>query len=310
MIPPTLGGTKTVTISTIASKDSFVKQTYPNANYGHLDFFLLGRDAYSAAMEAYFYFDFSDKPSSWTKAEISIEFYSILSTTNVTMYLIERSWEELSITWNNKPSKDEIITSFLINAEDSYKNIYFDVSSYIVGRTNISICLWTPEVISYQQIQGTTRENYNPRPPGKVPHLIWTYPETTSITVSNPTSSTHLTPGSLIFIIWTTQGPIDEVDINFYKGGALKYYLVGVVNVGSYYWSIPEDIEPGTDWNIWVRDSDDSSTYDFSEDFEIFIPDIRSLTIFIVSIIFIITFILLSIIMISEIFIKRKSMMN
>ena len=68
LIPPALGGTKSATISTIASKDSYVRQYYPTDNYGGKDWFLLGRDVFDAAIEAYFYFDFSDKPSTWTKA--------------------------------------------------------------------------------------------------------------------------------------------------------------------------------------------------------------------------------------------------
>ncbi|MHA1492273.1 MAG: CBM96 family carbohydrate-binding protein [Promethearchaeota archaeon] len=302
MIPPTLGGSKPATISTIASKDSYVRQYNPTSNYGGQDWFLLGRDVYSAAMEAYFYFDFSDKPSSWTKAEISIDFYSIPSTTNVTVYLIENSWEELTITWNNKPSKGEIITSFLIAAEDPY---IFDVSSYIAGRSAISICLWTPEVFSsYHQIQGTAKEGYYSWAPENAPQLIWTYPETTSVSVTSPTSSTRKRPGMFTYITWTTQGPIDEVDIHILKGGVTKYHLLRTANDGSYFWDIPDDIETGTDWQIRVRDSDDTNTYNLSEEFEIYtssIPNIPGYQF---------PLIILSIIVISGILIKKKFKMT
>ena len=267
IVPPILAGTKPATVSTVASKDSYVKQYTPTSNYGGQDWFLLGRDIWNAAIEAYFYFDFSDKPSTWTKAEISLSIYSISETTNITVYLIENSWEELSITWNNKPSKGEVITSFLAAAETEYT---IDVSNYVAGNTNISICLWTPEVFSYNQLQGHTKEGYYSWSPETAPQLIWTYPETTGVTVTSQGGSTRLRPGALEYITWTTIGPIDEVDIHILKGGVSQYYLLRTSNDGSYLWSVPDDIETGTDWQIRVRDSDDTNTFDLSEEFEIY----------------------------------------
>ncbi len=267
IFPPILAGTKPATISTVASKDSYVRQYNPTSNYGGQDWFLLGRDAFSAAIEAYFYFNFSDKPSTWTKAEISLDIYSIPETTNITVYLIENSWEELTITWNNKPSKGEVIMSFLAAAETEY---IIDVSNYITGKTNISICLWTPEVFTYNQLQGYTREGYYSWAPESAPQLIWTYPEITGVTVTSQGVSTRLRPGDLEFITWTTEGPIDEVDIHILKGGISQYYLLRTLNDGSFLWDIPDDIETGTDWQVRVRDSDDTSTFDLSEYFEIY----------------------------------------
>ncbi|KKL05460.1 hypothetical protein LCGC14_2605810 [marine sediment metagenome] len=93
-IPPVNAIIKDGTISTVAEKDTHVKQYYPTTNYGGQNYFLVGRDVFSAAVEAYFYFNFSDKPVNWKDAEIALDLYSIGSTANLSVYLIEDTWNE------------------------------------------------------------------------------------------------------------------------------------------------------------------------------------------------------------------------
>ncbi len=58
------------------------------------------------------------------------------------------------------------------------------------------------------------------------------------------------------------------------KGSSLKYFIEQTINDGSYLWSIPENVEAGTDWRIKISDSFDSNTYDESNYFQITVNSI------------------------------------
>ncbi|MHA2055777.1 MAG: Ser-Thr-rich GPI-anchored membrane family protein, partial [Candidatus Hodarchaeales archaeon] len=212
------------------------------------------------------YFNFSDKPVNWKSAEIAFDLYSVDSTVNLSVYLIEDAWEELTITWNNKPSKGVLIETLIISAEKIYK---VNVSDYISGRNNISVCLWTPDVVSYNQVQGDTKEGFfNP------PQLIWTYGETAEFTITNPTSSTHWYDLNFYTIQWTSIGMIDDVGLELYKGTTfvedITWLLGYTSNDGEYefYVSSAENYN-GNNYRIKITDYDDPNVYDYSDYFSI-----------------------------------------
>ncbi len=70
-------------------------------------------------------------------------------------------------------------------------------------------------------------------------------------------------------ITWISTGTITHVDIDLYKGSILMYYVDDVYDIGTYSWTIPEDIEQGADWEILVSNSDNSGQNDWSEEFTI-----------------------------------------
>lgn len=253
------------TISTIAEKDTFVRQYYPTNNYGGQSYFLVGRDVWGTALETYLYFNFSDKPVNWKSAEIAFDLYSIDSTVNLSVYLIEDSWEELTLTWNNKPSKGEMIDSFLVSAEKIYK---VNVSDYIAGRNNISICLWTPELLSYNQIQGDPKEGYfDP------PQLIWTYETAVEITITSPLSTDEWFELNTYTIRWNSTGSIGRVKIELFKGASFVEDITYTYtdNDGEYdfYVSSSKNYNGDTDYHIKITDYDDPNVYDYSDDFSI-----------------------------------------
>ncbi|KKM08126.1 hypothetical protein LCGC14_1726990 [marine sediment metagenome] len=253
------------TIETTAEKDTYAREYNPTTNYGGQSYFLVGRDVFSAAVEAYFYFNFSDKPVNWENAEIALDLYSISSTVNLSVYLIEDSWNELTLTWNNKPTKGEMIDSFLAATEKIYT---INVTSYIAGRNNISICLWTPELFTYNQIQGSTREGYfDP------PQLIWTYGEIAEITVTTPTSSSKWFEYNTYSIHWTSLGSINDVEIKLYRGSTFIEDIswIGYTsNDGTYdfYVSSAENYK-GSTYRVKIIDHDDPNVFDYSDYFSI-----------------------------------------
>jgi len=64
---------KDQTISAIAEKDTYVNSYNALSNFGGQDYALGGFYLGGDIVEAYFFFNFSDKPSTYTKAEISFD---------------------------------------------------------------------------------------------------------------------------------------------------------------------------------------------------------------------------------------------
>ena len=364
LIPSISGIQKETTISDIASKDTYVDIDNPNSNYGGVSYLMSGYSVSYEAKEAYFYFDFTNKPSSFTEAEISLDFWSVSQTMNFTVCLIEEEWEELIMTWyTGKPSKGQVIEYLIVASDDIYT---INVTSLITGRTNLSICVYIEfenYVNDYAYIY--SREGYYSDE--DAPQLIWTYMETAeiavtspgstsnwlefntyaiqwtsigtiedveielyksstfveeitflptdndgeydfyvssledyygsdyrikiidhddpnvydysdyfsinirtgTITVTSPDQNSYGTPGSIHMITWTSTGNIIEVDIDIYKGSTRRYYVSRISDFGYYMWTIPEDIELGTDWRIKISNSDNSAENDWSEYFSI-----------------------------------------
>lgn len=163
---------KADTTTTIASKDSYVYSYNPDSNYGGQDY-LIFRNYILGFTEAYLYFDFSDKPTDWTKAEVSIDMYYVSETFDVKVSIVEESWEESTIDWINKPSHAQVITTLTVSEGKVYK---IDISNYIAGN-GISICLNASDYTQNGYVQGSSSEGYFLSE--NAPQLIWTYTSTT-----------------------------------------------------------------------------------------------------------------------------------
>ncbi|KKK62388.1 hypothetical protein LCGC14_3004840, partial [marine sediment metagenome] len=98
-ITPTRAIIKDQIISTIAEKDTYVNSGDGLSNFGGQDYALGGYYFGGDIVEAYFFFNFSDKPLNYIKAEISLDFWSVSQTMNVSICLIEEDWDEYSMTW-------------------------------------------------------------------------------------------------------------------------------------------------------------------------------------------------------------------
>ena len=74
-IPNVTGVLKDVSISTVAEKDCYVTDSifWRDSNYGGVGHLIFGYQ--SAWAESYLHFNFTDKPTAWTKAEIKTKKY-------------------------------------------------------------------------------------------------------------------------------------------------------------------------------------------------------------------------------------------
>ncbi len=121
--------------SVMATKDAHVDESNPDSNYGSSNTFYIGRGLSGKLYESYFYFPLNDIPDD--DAEISIDILAVYEDMSLTVTLITENWNENSITWNNKPTHGEIITTFYVAAAQFYT---IDVSDYIEG-DSLSICI-------------------------------------------------------------------------------------------------------------------------------------------------------------------------
>jgi hypothetical protein len=256
-------------ISNIAEKDTYVDTANPTSNYGGVSNLMTGFSIFSDIREAYFYFNFSNKPSNYERAEISLEFWGVSQTMNYTICLIEESWSEFSMTWINKPNKGQVISNIIVTSDTIYS---IDVSSMISGRNNLSICVYI-EIDNYVDDYAyiTSKEGYYFNE--DAPQLKWIYTETAEISISNPTSSSEWQEGSTYIITWTSLGSISRVKIELFKASNLIEELTFMYtdNDGSFdfYVSSLSDYQEGSDYRIKITDYDDSNVYDYSEYFTI-----------------------------------------
>jgi len=169
-IAPSVNGAIT-TVTSEADKDSYVTTSNPTTNYGGADWLIFGYYITDFA-EAYLHFNFTDKPANFTKAEITIDMYSISATVNLTASIITDSWSETGITWVNKPDHGQVISAFTASTEQVYS---IDVTNFITG-TGISICINATDFTQTAYVQARSSEGgYSWSTLLPTPKLVWTY---------------------------------------------------------------------------------------------------------------------------------------
>jgi len=92
-----------------------------------------------------------------------------------------------------------------------------------------------------------------------------------NLTVTAPDNADVWETGYSQYIYWDSIGSISNVNIELYKDGSFVQTIVsGTTNDGVFYWKVPSGLVDSTQYQIKITDSSDHSTFDFSENFEIF----------------------------------------
>ncbi|MFW9822587.1 MAG: Loki-CTERM sorting domain-containing protein [Candidatus Thorarchaeota archaeon] len=157
-----------VTSTSLAVKDSYVDSFYPVTNYGQQDWLIFG-DYLMGPTEAYIEFTTYPPPTGWTKAEIQIDMYSVINTTELTISLVTVVWSEFTVTWATKPAIGTQITTLTVSANQTYT---IDVTNFVTGRTiaiNIAATSFPTGYVQATSREGNTGTNQGPT-------LIWTHP--------------------------------------------------------------------------------------------------------------------------------------
>lgn len=266
-IPTVKAIQREITVSNVAYKDTYIDTANPLANYGGSSNLMTGYGIFADIREAYFHFNFSNKPISFIRAELSFEFWGVSQTMNFSVCLIEEEWGEFTLDWVSQPSKGQVIGNIFVTLSGIYT---LDITSLIAGRTNLSVCVYIDldnYVEDYAYI--TSREGwYNEE---DAPQLLWVYMETAEITITSPTSSDEWEHYDFYIVTWTYLGSIDRVTIQLFEGTNLidDITIMYTDNDGSYEVYCSSSYGTGSNYRIKITDYDDANVYGYSDYFTI-----------------------------------------
>lgn len=196
-VQPVNAGIVYTTIETLPDRDTYVNSSAPDSNYGNDDRFYVGATTESMPFfNAYFHFNFSDRPNTFEKAEIYVPFENVIYTFDpndvfLVGGLISNEWNETDVTWNNPPSVIKFLTyPYTIKIIQQYEFcVIIDVTAEIAGNNGVSVLI-SNNLLNYP-LPGYTKESEFPE---KGPKLVWTYepvyPSNPSIVINNNEVST------------------------------------------------------------------------------------------------------------------------
>ena len=180
----TVENTKTI----YTDRDTYIDNYYGDSNFGGKDYLFIG-DHFSGYAHTFLHFDLSEIPEVCTKAYLSLDFYYISKTIDISIYTTGNDWTEYALTWINAPSEGSLVSHFIEIAEG--KVYQFDISNFMESWSSNEISFIVKE-FDYSEtgyIQFTSKEGayYD----ADKPHLLVSYEEEVA----------YIDPLVLVFII-------------------------------------------------------------------------------------------------------------
>lgn len=135
------------------SQDAFVYEYHPDTNYGQDSQIYVGNYEYGRT-EAYYQFDLSSLESNWKETKLLVRFDYASNPVNAGACIIFETWDELSITWNNKPNYTTLYGHIVCDGFDFYVGVK---PKYFINH-KITICLYGIGGGSDGYLSGTSKE--------------------------------------------------------------------------------------------------------------------------------------------------------
>ena len=135
------------------NQDAYVYEYHPDTNYGEEPQIYIGNYEYGKT-EAYYHFDISGFENSWRDAYLEVKFDFASFPVNVGACIIFETWDELSITWNNKPNPTALYGHIVCDGFDF--NVPVKQKHFI--KNEITICLYGIGGESDGYLLGTSKE--------------------------------------------------------------------------------------------------------------------------------------------------------
>ena len=149
-------------------KDASVYEYNPDTNFGN-DTFLRVGNYHSGKVRAYYFFDISSRSKKWKEATIVVRFNYGSDMVYVGANLTYDSWNEATITWNNKPSEGIYRGHILCSGFDF--NIPLKAENFTNGR--VTVCLYGKGGSDDGFIQGNSKEGTSRMT--EIPMILLTY---------------------------------------------------------------------------------------------------------------------------------------
>jgi len=134
-------------------KDAYVSEYYPNTNFGSEDYLRVGN--YSLGkIQTFYHFNISSLPDGWTEVYIYVKFDFGTVLVDIGANLTYENWDEMAITWNNKPNASIYRGHILCDGFNFRIPIRLDQ----VINDGVSVCLYGKEEEGDGYIQGYSKE--------------------------------------------------------------------------------------------------------------------------------------------------------
>lgn len=135
------------------NKDAYVYEYYPDKNYGVNDYIRVGNYQFGK-VQAYYHFNISSLPDGWREANIIVRFDYGSDFVNVGANLTYESWDEMTITWNNKPNKSVYRGWISCDGFD----FRIPIRSDHIINDGVGVCLYGRGGVHDGYIQGNSKE--------------------------------------------------------------------------------------------------------------------------------------------------------
>ena len=262
------------TDSTVAEADTWVESGNSLINFGDYTWIYVGYPGGGYGYdEALLRFNFTDKPSSYLNACISVNFGGVDKTYNFPIFLIEENWDENVVTWSNKPAYGILITTLTVSTNGIYK---INITKYVEGRTNISIYISYDNAVNDNIWISPSKEGSSSNPED-YPQIIWTYEQELGYDIINPKNGDNLNYGNHL-INWISIGGGSNVFIKLFNNSVFIENITDKIeNDGMFNWYIsPSANYSGNKYQIEIIDFYDQEICNLSEYFEISISVIST----------------------------------
>ena len=150
-------------------KDAYILEATPDANYGSEEYLRIGKYD-SGKIHTYYHFDVSSLSSEWEEAWIYVLFDYGTNLIDIGVNLTLNNWDEMTITWNNRPEPTTYKGHILCDGFDF--RIPVDLDQILDG--GISICLYGKQSGEEGYIQGYSKEGASYR--GQIARIELSYP--------------------------------------------------------------------------------------------------------------------------------------
>lgn len=92
-------------------RDTYIDSYSTDSNYGGKDWISIG-ELLIGYDHTFLHFDLREAPVEFIQAYLTLNFYYIPETIDISFYTTANNWSELSLTWINAPSEDLLISHF------------------------------------------------------------------------------------------------------------------------------------------------------------------------------------------------------
>ena len=135
------------------NQDAYVYEYHPNTNFGQDTRVFVGNYEFGKA-EAYYQFDISEVSDGWKEAKLEVRFDFASYPVNVGVCMIYESWDESTITWNNRPNRTALFGHILC---DGF-NFHASVKPKHFVNSEITICLYGRGAEKDGYLSGNSKE--------------------------------------------------------------------------------------------------------------------------------------------------------